>query len=69
MKRLKLKNRFVMPAMVTCTANSIGEVTQRNVVWTQNFYTDSRDSYPSLEVWQQFNPKTFPQPKGGLLCT
>lgn len=30
-KRLKLKNRFVMPAMVTCYANSMGEVTQRMV--------------------------------------
>ncbi len=30
-KRLKLKNRFVMPPMVTCSANSIGEVTQRMV--------------------------------------
>lgn len=30
-RKLKLKNRFVMPAMVTCTANSIGEVTQRMV--------------------------------------
>ncbi len=31
MRRLKLKNRFVMPPMVTCTANTIGEVTQRMV--------------------------------------
>jgi 2,4-dienoyl-CoA reductase-like NADH-dependent reductase (Old Yellow Enzyme family)/thioredoxin reductase len=30
-KRLKLKNRFVMPPMVTCTANTIGEVTQKTV--------------------------------------
>jgi 2,4-dienoyl-CoA reductase-like NADH-dependent reductase (Old Yellow Enzyme family)/thioredoxin reductase len=30
-KRLKLKNRFIMPAMVTCYANSVGEVTQRMV--------------------------------------
>lgn len=31
LKKLKLKNRFVMPPMVTCSANSIGEVTQRMV--------------------------------------
>lgn len=30
-RKLKLKNRFVMPPMVTCTANTIGEVTQRMV--------------------------------------
>ena len=30
-KKLKLKNRFVMPSMVTCSANSLGEVTQRMV--------------------------------------
>lgn len=28
---MKLKNRFVMPPMVTCTANTRGEVTQRMV--------------------------------------
>jgi len=31
MKRLKLNSRFVMSPMVTCTANSLGEVTQRMV--------------------------------------
>jgi 2,4-dienoyl-CoA reductase-like NADH-dependent reductase (Old Yellow Enzyme family)/thioredoxin reductase len=30
-RKLKLKNRMVMPPMVTCTANTIGEVTQRMV--------------------------------------
>jgi 2,4-dienoyl-CoA reductase-like NADH-dependent reductase (Old Yellow Enzyme family)/thioredoxin reductase len=30
-KKLRLKNRLVMPPMVTCTANSTGEVTQRTV--------------------------------------
>jgi len=31
MRKVRLKNRFVMPPMVTCTANTIGEVTQRMV--------------------------------------
>jgi 2,4-dienoyl-CoA reductase-like NADH-dependent reductase (Old Yellow Enzyme family)/thioredoxin reductase len=30
-RRLRLKNRFVMPPMVTCMANTLGEVTQRMV--------------------------------------
>jgi len=35
-EKLKLKNRMVMPPMVTCSANSLGEVTQRTV----NYYVE-----------------------------
>lgn len=31
LKKLKLKNRFVMAPMLTCSANTLGEVTQRMV--------------------------------------
>jgi enamine deaminase RidA (YjgF/YER057c/UK114 family) len=41
----------------------------KNVVWTQNFYTDLRDFYPSLEVWQQYFPEDPPASFVGAVKT